>query len=750
MYGNIIILAFQYISFFQGINAQEPIILPRITDQITIDGHIGESVWGSIPPLPLTMHRPNFGSEPRHPTAIRVAYDDSYIYLAAQCYSPPGETFATSYRRDLMAPTTDYIGIILDTFNDNENALAFSVMPTGARLDYTVSNDAQGTSPMNISWSTFWDAETVITEESWSVEIRIPLSSLRFQDKNGSVQMGLIVFRWFASNTSVATFPPIPPNWGFWSFSKPSQAQKVILENVYSRKPVYITPYALGGMEQAFRLNSSQTVYTRFDDPSYNLGLDLKYGLTNNLTLDLTINTDFAQVEADDQQVNLTRFSLFFPEKRLFFQERASIFNFGAIERSNLFDASAGTTNQLFYSRRIGLYEGKPVGILGGLRLVGRIGDWDVGVLNMQTAKERNFLADDDTLPSENFGVVRLRRQVFNPYSYAGVMLTTRYRADGTYNTAYGIDGYIRIFDDDYLSLSWAQSAGDDHPIDVLGFDNTRVNVRWERQSLDGFGYDMSYSRSGETYNPDMGFILRRDYTRIGDRLFYGWFPGEGSILQRHQIYMNGAVYLRNGDNRIESLEYGPSWSATLKSGDNIMLKAFVFRENLDETFVLSEHADIPPGTYSFFNAAASYEIFGGKTRGTTTLTGGTFYDGNTISFSVSPSLILSRHILLSGFYSYTRIRFPSREQNYDGHLARLKLDASVNTKLSTAAFIQYNGSIHAVIINMRIRYNPREGNDLYIVYNEGLNMNRDRSEVTLPFTSNRTILLKYTYTLSI
>jgi hypothetical protein len=729
------------------IHAREPIIIPRISEPITLDGHIDEPVWITIDSLPLTMHVPTFGLEPQHPTDIRVAYDDTYIYLAAICHTPPEEIFATSYRRDLMAPTTDYIGIVLDTFNDNENALAFSVMPTSARLDYTVSNDAQGSSPMNTSWNTFWDAETARFEGGWSVEIRIPLSSLRFQDTNGKVEMGMIVFRWFASNTSVATYPPIPPNWGFWSFSKPSQAQKVILENVYSRKPVYITPYALGGMEQAFRLNSARTLYIRNDDPSYNLGLDLKYGLTNNLTLDLTFNTDFAQVEADDQQVNLTRFSLFFPEKRLFFQERASIFNFGAVEYSNLFDFSQGTTNQLFYSRRIGLYEGTPVAILGGLRLVGRLGGWDIGALNMQTAREKNILVEESSLPSENFGVLRLRRQVFNPYSYAGIMLTTRIQSDGRYNTAYGFDGVIRMFSEDYLSVSWAQSAGNDVPFDATDFNSTRVHTRWERRLLDGFGYDISYSRSGEMYNPELGFILRRDYTRIGDRIFYGWFPGERSSLQRHQIYLNGAVYLRNADNSIESFEYGPSWEATLKSGNSILLKAFMFRENLDEAFVLSDHAEVPPGTYNFVNAAASYEIFGGRTRGSVAATGGTFYDGTSVSFSVNPSLILSRHVQMQGFYRYTRIRFPKRKQEYDGHLVRLKVDASMNTKLSTAAFIQYNYSIHAVIINMRIRYNPREGNDLYIVYNEGLNTNRDRGELMLPPTSNRTILIKYTYT---
>jgi hypothetical protein len=735
-------------AFSAVISAREPVVLTRINEPITVDGRVDEPVWQTIEPIPLIMHTPNFGGEPHYPTEIRIAYDDTYLYLSAVCYSPPEEIYATSFRRNLMAPYTDYIGIVLDTFNDNENALVFSVMPTGARLDHAVNNDAQGASPMNTSWNTFWDAEVNMIDEGWSVEMRIPFSSLRFQDNDGRVEMGLIAYRWFAVNTSVATFPPIPPNWGFWSFQKPSQAQKIVLEGVYERNPVYITPYALGGMEQAFRLNTARNAYTRDDDPAYDFGLDLKYGLTNNLTLDLTINTDFAQVEADDQQVNLTRFSLFFPEKRLFFQERASIFNFGAVERSNLFDFSTGTTNQMFYSRRIGLYEGQPVPLIGGLRLVGRTGNWDVGVLNMQTGREKSLLIDDEPLPSENFGVVRLRRQVFNPYSYAGAMITSRYRTNGRYNIAYGLDGIFRIFADDFVSVAIAQTTGSDDSTGPGNPDNMRVHAQWERRSLDGFGYDLNISRSGEFYNPEMGFILRRNYTRFGDRIFYGWFPGTGSFLQRHQIYMNGAVHLRNTDGSIESLEFGPSWEATFKSGDRIALKAFIFTDEPDETFTLAPGVEIPHGEYRYASAGASYEKFGGKLRYVITATGGTFYDGTNYSFSINPTAILSRYIQLAGFYRFTRIEFPDRNQNFDGHIARLRIDASLNTKLSSAAFVQYNNAVDAVIINMRIRYNPREGNDLYIVYNEGMNTDRYRSDVVLPVTSSRTILLKYTYTL--
>jgi hypothetical protein len=728
--------------------AQEPMIIPRLSGPVVLDGRIDEPAWQAIEPLPMVMHTPVFGEPPTDPTEIRIAYDDDYIYVAARCYvHRPEDIFATTLRRDHLAPTTDYVIIALDTFNDNENGLVFSVMPTGARVDYTVANDAVGAGPVNTSWNAFWDAAVTRTDEGWFAEMRIPFSSLRFQDDHGRVTMGLTATRWIARNTSVAVFPAIPPEWGFWSFIKPSQARKVVFENVFSRKPLYVTPYALAGLGQEFRLNGARTAYQRVDDPAYNLGLDLKYGLTSNLTLDLTLNTDFAQVEADDQQVNLTRFSLFFPEKRMFFQERASIFEFGALEPSSLFDFNPFPNNRLFYSRRIGLHEGRPVRLLGGARVVGRIGDWDVGLLDMQTAREPGLLPGDEALASENFGILRLRRQVFNPYSYAGGILAGRIGIDGRYNIVYGFDGIFRPFGDDYISLNWAQTFEDAAGYGFTALDNTRLQVKWQRQRFDGFGYDMSFSRSGAAYHPAMGFALRQDYTRIGDRFFYGWFPGERSRLQRHQLYLNSAIFLRNDDGSVETIEFGPSWEGTLKSGDMFQVKAFMFSENLRRPFRLSSTAGVPAGDYTFYDLGAHYRVLAGKRSGTLSATAGLFYDGHRFTAGAAPNWILSRYVQLQGYYGLARIRFPERNEQFDAHVGRIKVDVALNTMVSAAAFIQYNSAAEAVSANVRLRYNPREGNDFYLVYNEGLNTNRYRSDPFLPFTSSRVVLAKYTYT---
>jgi len=431
----------------------DQLVLPRINGPVTLDGLSDEPAWKGIEPFPVIMYMPNFGVEPSERTEILVAYDDDFLYVAGRLYDrEPSKIQANSKERDSRDPSSEWFSIFIDSFNDKENALAFLTTPAGLRNDFTISNDAVGADPINRSWNTFWDVATVCNDEGWFAEMRIPFSSLRFQDRNGHVVMGIITWRYIARKAEWIVFPAIPPNWGFISFEKPSKAQEVIFEGIYSRKPLYVAPYVLGGLGHYSELNEEKTIYQRIENLEHEAGLDVKYGLTSNLTLDITLNTDFAQVEADDQQANLTRFSLFFPEKRLFFQERSSNFDFN-------FETSE--PNRLFYSRRIGIHEGKLVRIYGGARLVGRVGPWDLGFLSMQTAQTED-------LPSENFGVFRLRRRVFNPYSYIGVISTTRFGMDGTYNVAYGLDGIIRVFGDPSKALATASVTPVPVPTTIL------------------------------------------------------------------------------------------------------------------------------------------------------------------------------------------------------------------------------------------------------------------------------------------
>lgn len=715
-----------------------PLVIPRIKGKVELDGLSDEAAWEGIEPLPVIQQTPVFGKEPSERTEILLGFDDDYLYIAGRLSdSEPSKIQAPSRKRDDLSGSTEWFGVIIDSFCDKENALAFFTTPTGSRLDVSVANDAQVLDPrfmpINMSWNTFWDVETVVNEKGWFAEIRIPLSSLRFQEEDGCVVMGLIAWRWIARKVELITFPAISPDLGAWSAWKPSQAHEVTLEGVKGKNPFYITPYLLGGYGQTFELNEMETSYERIENPALEAGLDVKFGLLSNLTMDLTVNTDFAQVEADDMQINLTRFSLFFPEKRLFFLERGSIFDFNLEE-----------SNRLFYSRRIGLHEGEPVRIYGGARLIGRIGQWDLGFMDMQTAP-----ADD--LSSENFGVLRFRRRVFNPYSYLGGIVTTRLGTDGTYNVALGADGIIRVIGDDYFSFHLAHTFENGQEQQDSTFYPSRLGFNWERRTYKGLGYNLSFSRTGEDFNPGIGFLMRSDNKRYGAKILHGWLPGEESFLQSHNIYLRSIIFTRNADNRVESAEIGPGWEFSTKSGWYGIFALKMYHEDVTEEFELSDEVEIPAGEYTYFGLKGVFNTPMGRLLfAEGMIDAGSFYDGDRISLTLSPKWSVSSGLELSGMYQINRIDFRDRKKDLTAHIARIRIVLMPSTKISATAFIQYNSAVDSLTANIRLRYNPREGNDLYIVYNDGLNTDRLREVPHLPFSSGRTILIKYSYTFNL
>jgi len=293
---------------------QDRIILNRLGGEIEFDGIGDESAWDSIKPLSMITFNPVYGVEPREETKIRIAYNDDYLYMNAICRDSQPEKMKIQFRRDDWNYGVDWVGLILDTFNDKENTLAFNTSPSGGRTDVAFSNDAANLAlDMNLSWNTFWDVKSKTDDAGWQIEMRIPFSSLRFRDSDGDVVMGLSAWRYISNTSEAYVFPQVDIKHGFWGVFKASQTQEILIQGVKSKKPLYITPYILGGLSQDFSLNDEKTEYVRSDKFARGLGLDLKYRVSDNLTLDATINTDFAQVEADDQVVNLTRFSLLFP-----------------------------------------------------------------------------------------------------------------------------------------------------------------------------------------------------------------------------------------------------------------------------------------------------------------------------------------------------------------------------------------------------------------------------------------------------
>jgi hypothetical protein len=712
-------------------------VIGRMSEAPVFDGLPDEAAWDELEPFPMISHMPTFGNPPSERSVIKMGYDDQYIYVGGSLFvSEPSLIRAIGKKRDMETMSSDFFMLGFDSFNDKENALLFATNPLGLRWDAAVSNDGtivMREMPVNMDWNTFWEVKARYDEAGWYFEMLIPISSLRFQDINGQTVMGISVFRWIPAKDEGDIFPAISNEWGPTGHIKPSLYEEVVFEDLSPKKPLHITPYILTAFVEENQLNEAETAYDYGKESRFEPGLDIKYGINPNTVLDLTVNTDFAQVEADDQQFNTSRFSLFFPEKRKFFLERSSIFDFGL-----------GGQNNLFYSRRIGLYEGEPVRIWGGARLNSRIGEWDLGLLDLQTASFQD-------LPSENFGVFRVKKRVFNEYSYMGGMLTSRLGTDGTYNLGYGLDGVVRVFGDDYLTIRWAQTFQDSAANSPLSMKPSSFTVNWERRRQEGLSYQADVTYSGTDYNPGIGFEMIDDFIASGQRVQYTWISPEDSWFQSHYIQFFNYFFYRVPEYSLMIYNLNPTWNFSSKNSWTGSIGPAYRIDELDEDFELADSVIVPVGRYGYLSGELMLQTPGTSSFYTIFMfEGGEYYDGYKLTPSIQPKWNLGASVELGGFYQVDLIRFPGRNQSLNNHIVGLRALYMFSTRLSLSAFVQYNSAIHKVLPNLRFRYNPREGTDLYLVFNEGRNTWPDREVPVLPVYDQRNITLKFSYTFDI
>lgn len=713
--------------------------IQRLGGPVEMDGLSYEAAWADVEPLVLTMYEPEFRGSTDRRIQVLVAYDDEALYVASRFFhDDPSEIRAFSLTRDTWNGD-DGFGLFLDTFNDNENGVRFIGLPLGARMDMAITGDGQveigaSTGISGLSWNTHWELRTAITDEGWFGEMRIPFSSLRFEtEPDGSVVMGLMAYGYEPGAESRWTFPAIPRS---ALYTQVSAWQDVRFEGIVPRNPIYVSPYGLANSARSTELVQAGDRFEDLTDRGWEFGGDLKLNPTRNLTLDLTVNTDFAAVEADQQQVNLTRFSLFFDEKRPFFQERAGIFAFGT-------GTDRGT---LFYSRRIGLADGQPIRILGGARLVGRVGNWDVGLIEMQTA-------EDGDLASENFGVLRVRRRVFNPHSYVGGMATSRVAVGGGYNVTYGLDGQFRVWGDDYFTLKWLQTVqGGDALRDaaISGVDAGRLVVDWTRRRFQGFSFRNVFVWSGPGYLPSMGFEARNDFTRGQSDWNYQWFPSLESPWRRIWLGVESNAWVRNSDDQVDTGQFQPFLTLETNNGTTFRVSTNTQYEDVPADFGLSDDVQILAGSYWTTEGALRFEApRGWSIRPNVTATAGEFFDGTRMGVQSDVDWPLNQYLNIRGGWEWNRIRFDDRGLAFDSNLLRLTVRAALDTHLSVSTFAQYNSLTDRITTNARLRYNFREGQDLWLVWNEGLNLERDVLGVPrLPRSNARTLTMKYTHTL--
>ena len=436
------------------------------TGDLEIDGLLNESVWDDAIRLDqFTQSSPQLGVPATERTEVSVRYDHSFLYVGIKAFDQnPSLIFASVLGRDEILQSDDYLEVIIDSYNDKANALAFATNPLGTRVDYEIS---QNGSNFNPAWNTFWEVSSQLTDFGWSAEYKIPWSSLRYEAKPVNT-MAFKVIRYIKHKNEKDIFPLKNQEISNLDYHM-ENTQEIDIEGLQDQNPLYFVPYVSSNIEQNYELNEAETGYTRtangisrknyvessgLDKILSNIGFDLKYKLNNNNTLDITVNTDFAQAEADDRIVNISRFSIFQPEKRSFF-----------LENANLFQSRLTFNDQLFHSRTIGIEEdlngdNQIVPIIAGLRLSGKVNQLEYGIMNLQ-GKSDNAQGID----ALNYTVIRPKYSISSDDSYIGALMTSKQSMESnTYNRVVSVDSKIGFGQNIYLKTYTAGSFDHDLP----------------------------------------------------------------------------------------------------------------------------------------------------------------------------------------------------------------------------------------------------------------------------------------------
>jgi len=669
----------------------------RTTLPITLDGTLDDDAWALADSTRGVFYQsiPDQGVPSSERTVVRVLYDDLRLYVGAIMYdSNPGGLVSAGLEQDFSTQDSDIFGFALDTYLDRQNAFLFAVNPAGALFDAQAFNDQQS---VNRAWEGEVEVTTSITDFGWIAEVAVPLTTLRFRRAHGPQSWGLNFARRVRRISEDSQWAPLPRQFRVYKMSRAGTLTS--LEGLQQGRNLWVKPF----------LNGVRTDGVRASSPGEKLegGFDLKWGITPQLTLDVTALTDFSQVEVDEQQINLTRFSLFFPEKRDFFLENDGIFSFQD-NRVRNFRLGSGPQNfKLFHSRRVGLSAARtPVPIAGGARLTGRVGGYAIGLLNMQTR-------DDPTHPGENFSVVRLRKDVLGS-SDIGFMFVNR-EGTGTgvgdeYNRTLGADANLRLAGGRMLLNSYL--AVTDEP-DVTGDRTTAaVEVAWRSPIWDASAL---FKSVGDDFNPGVGFVarsgVRQGFVTVGAHPQ----PGIPSVRELNP-YVDVNIFSDLGW-ALESREIKPGLGVAFLDSGMLTLEYSASYERLAEATPIAGVA-VPEGEYDFGALTTSYQSnLGRKLGGKVSVTRGGFFDGDRTSVTGSVTVRPSAHLFVEGTAQRNRLTLAGR--TFDANLFGGRVRYAYDTRTFLSAFVQYNESTDQLQTNIRFNLIHAPLSDVFLVYSE-------------------------------
>ena len=695
----------------------------RISNPLVVDGRLDDPVYQTVPAIDgFIQQLPDEGAPPTEPTEIWILFDDDNIYLSARCWdSQPERMVADEMTRDARAIwRNELLSVIFDTFHDGRNGMNFSTNPLGGLMDNLVTDE----SAVNLDWNTVWDAQTSFFDQGWIVEMMIPFKSLRFKAGGGEQTWGINVSRRVQWKNESSFLSPVPASLGYRGMLQVSAAATLVgIEPPTTIRNLEIKPSAISG---AFTNKTVTPV--RSNDLTGEVGLDVKYGLTRSLIADFTVNTDFAQVEADEQQVNLTRFSLFFPEKREFFLEGQGIFAFGDTGAVN-WGGPPSDTPVLFFSRRIGLEGGSEVPIRAGGRVTGRAGPYSIGLLNIETGDS----ASADAL-STNFSVVRVKRDMLRRSNF-GVIYTRRNRLeDGPgVNQVYGADLNLRFYENITYTNYYAQTE-----TPGLAESNASYRSKFDYTG-DLYGFNAEHLTVGKNFNPEIGFLRRDNFRRNFAQFRFSPRPRSIPWLRR-MIYQGSFDYITDMPGTLETRESKLRLEMELENSDRWYLQYTDSFEGLPEEFKLTSDVILPVGGYSFSHLRTEYD-FGAQRRvsGRLFYTRGTFYSGTRSDVGYQGRAVFTPQLAIEPRISVSDVDLP--QGSFTTTLLGTRASFTVSPRMFLAALLQFNSSSKAVDTNIRFRWEYEPGSDLFIVYSDG----RDTGLEGFPRLENRSFVVKFT-----
>ncbi len=703
----------------------------RIDTPPRIDGVLDDSIYSTLPAITdFIQTDPQEGQLATEPTLVWILFDARNLYISARCKdSQPSRIIANDMRRDGRNVTQgDNFSAVLDTFHDRRNAFEFLTNPLGAMYDTQITDERD----VNRDFNAVWTEQSHRDDEGWSFEMAIPFRSLRYRGSGPQV-WGINLRRNVRWKNELSYVSPVPRLYGARGILRLSQAATLVgLEAPPASLNLEIKPYVVGNakadraIDPAFR--------NRLDR---NGGFDLKYGVTRSLTTDVTYRTDFAQVEDDDQQVNLTRFNLLFPEKRDFFLEGQGIFAFGGAQTAPASGgaSAASTANAntpvLFFSRRIGLNDNREVPMQGGARLTGKTGAYSIGLLNIETGRS----AAAAMLPT-NFGVVRLKRDILRR-SYVGVIATRRSpRALPTGgsgdNGVVGVDANFSFFRN--LNLV-GYYAGSDTP--GRRGDDRSYRARFDYDA-DLFGFQAEQLAVGRNFNPEVGFLRRADFTERLLQARVSRRPKSPRAIRK--LNYEGAVdFITNGAGRIENRQERIGLRTDMQTGDAWSVAFTRDFELVTKEFTIA-NTPVPAGSYRFPALRGGYTL-GSQRRisGDLTAARGSFYGGTRTDAGYRGRAEITARLSVEPGISINRVELPTGR--FTATLLSTRATLSFSPRMLTAAFVQYNSTSHLVSTNVRFRWEYRPGSELFLVYSDG----RDTLGRGFPAFLNRGITLKGT-----